>query len=264
VEELNKNQIILLTLLISFITSIATGIVTVTLMDQAPQGVTGPITRVVERTVERIVPGEKEVIREVPIIVTEEDLIVQTIDRATPAVFRLVEKVDGSDKRIGSAFIIDTGGLLVTDAKILGNGQGSYSIVTDDGKNFAVDVVKGAGGKEGALLKIKDAVLEDFSELIKDISPLEVTAKEITVGQTVVAVGATGGGNLAASVSIISSISEVEDGSSELMMLRTNAATPDNIGGPLLDIHGQVTGINTASGFALPAKSVRVLLDGIN
>ena len=37
-EHLNKQQLILLTLLISFVTSIATGIVTVSLMDQAPQG----------------------------------------------------------------------------------------------------------------------------------------------------------------------------------------------------------------------------------
>lgn len=262
-EELNKNQIILLTLLVSFITSIATGIVTVTLMDQAPQEVTGTITRVVERTVERIVPGEKEVIREVPIIVTEEDLIVKTIDRATPAVFRLVEQVDGSAKRISSAFVISTGGLLATDAKALGTGQGNYEVVADDGKSFPVDVIKGAGGQEGALLKVKGGNLEEFSKLTKDILPLEVTAKEVIVGQTVVAVGAISGGNLAASVSIIASISE-EDDPSGLMLLKTNAATPDNIGGPLLDIHGQVIGINTASGFALPTKSIRDLLDGIN
>ena len=77
-EELNKNQIILLTLLVSFVTSIATGIVTVTLMDQAPPAVTQTINRVVERTVEKLVPGETQVatvVREVPVIVTEEELM---------------------------------------------------------------------------------------------------------------------------------------------------------------------------------------------
>lgn len=55
-EELNKTQLILLALLVSFVTSIATGIVTVTLMDQAPQGVTQTINRVVKKTERIIVP----------------------------------------------------------------------------------------------------------------------------------------------------------------------------------------------------------------
>ena len=84
-EDLNKNQIILLTLLVSFITSIATGIVTVSLFEQAPQGVTRTINRVVERTVERVVPGETtSIIKEVPVIVTEEELIVKAINSVSP------------------------------------------------------------------------------------------------------------------------------------------------------------------------------------
>ena len=59
VEELNKTQIILLTLLISFVTSIATGIVTVSLVNQAPPVVTETIHKVIEKTIERIVPGEQ-------------------------------------------------------------------------------------------------------------------------------------------------------------------------------------------------------------
>src|SRR3989338_3691505 len=40
VENLTKQQIVLVTLLVSFVTSLATGIITVSLMEQEPQGVT--------------------------------------------------------------------------------------------------------------------------------------------------------------------------------------------------------------------------------
>ena len=47
-ESLTKTQIVLLVLLVSFVTSLATGIVTVTLVNQAPQPVTHTINKVVE------------------------------------------------------------------------------------------------------------------------------------------------------------------------------------------------------------------------
>jgi hypothetical protein len=59
VKELNKSQLILLTILLSFITSIATGITTVTLLEKAPQSVTVPINTIVRQTVDKIVPADK-------------------------------------------------------------------------------------------------------------------------------------------------------------------------------------------------------------
>jgi hypothetical protein len=58
IKDLNKSQLIMLAVLLSFITSIATGITTVTLMQQAPASVTVPVTRIVRETVEKIVPVE--------------------------------------------------------------------------------------------------------------------------------------------------------------------------------------------------------------
>ena len=54
IKDLNKPQLIMLAILLSFITSIATGITTVTLMQQAPSSVTVPINRVIKQTVEKI------------------------------------------------------------------------------------------------------------------------------------------------------------------------------------------------------------------
>lgn len=57
IKDLNKSQLILLAILLSFVTSIATGITTVTLMQQAPSSITVPVTRIIRETVEKIVPS---------------------------------------------------------------------------------------------------------------------------------------------------------------------------------------------------------------
>ena len=71
-EHLTKAQIVLLTLFVSFVASMATGIVVVTLMDQAPDPVNQTITNVVERTIEKITPTFVEKPGET-VIVKDED-----------------------------------------------------------------------------------------------------------------------------------------------------------------------------------------------
>lgn len=57
IDDLSKSQLLLLTLLVNFVMSIATGIVTVSLLDQAPATVTQTVNRIVEHTVETVAPA---------------------------------------------------------------------------------------------------------------------------------------------------------------------------------------------------------------
>jgi uncharacterized membrane protein len=54
IEDLTKTQMLWLTILVNFVTSIAVGVLTVSLLDQAPQTVTRTINQIVEHTVETV------------------------------------------------------------------------------------------------------------------------------------------------------------------------------------------------------------------
>src|SRR3989344_1653080 len=63
IEELSKSQLILLTILVNFVTSVATGILTVSLLDHAPAVVTQTVNRVVERTIESVAQAAPTIIQ---------------------------------------------------------------------------------------------------------------------------------------------------------------------------------------------------------
>lgn len=54
IEDLSKTQLLLLTILVNFVIAIATAVMTVSLLDQAPQTVTQTVNRIVENTVETV------------------------------------------------------------------------------------------------------------------------------------------------------------------------------------------------------------------
>ncbi len=118
IEELNKSQIILLTLLVSFVTSIATGIVTVSLMEKAPTGVTQTINRIVERTVERVVPGETKSVT----VMTENDQLVAAIDSVSKSIVHInATSTDGATTS-GIGFVFGKG-MIVTDKNIVADNR---------------------------------------------------------------------------------------------------------------------------------------------
>ncbi len=78
IEDLNKTQLLLLTILVNFVTAIATAVLAVSLLDQAPPTVTQTINRIVERTVESAavttqIPGI--VTKTTTVVIKDEDLL---------------------------------------------------------------------------------------------------------------------------------------------------------------------------------------------
>ena len=132
IEELSKSQIILLTLLVSFVTSIATGIVTVSLMQQAPPAITQTVNRIVEHTVEKLVPtntgqaAATSVTTEKTIVVKEADLISQAVARVSPSIVHLYSSDAVSPTFLGIGLVLDSSGRILADSDALGEAADAF------------------------------------------------------------------------------------------------------------------------------------------
>lgn len=191
IKDLNKSQLILLAILLSFITSIATGITTVTLMQQAPSSVTVPINRVVRQTIEKIEQVQGKTITQT-VVVKEEDLVVDAIAKNQSAVFSVTrDSFDESGNKIeasaGRGFAVSDDGLVVADAAQVWSG-GVYYLSNDSGK-FKADFV--SVDKAGfSFLKIGEAVDEksiaSFTvPIFGDLSAMKAGQKVLVFGETI-------------------------------------------------------------------------------
>lgn len=256
IEQLTKAQIVLLTLLVSFITSIATGIVTVALMDQAPAGVTQTINRVVERTVERVVPEGGEVlsgaaagttVKEVTVVVKENDLITQAIEKNSAALVRInrqdTRAPDGVGAYVGIGFFTRADGIVATDATLL-LPRGTYTITTNSGIHHIARVIPETVKGPVALLRLEG--LTD-GETFPAVASADL--KNIKLGQTVISLA--GESRTSVAVGVVTDVevtSATETAAAGVARVRTDIA--DNrvsYGSPLFNMFGEVIGVHTAS-----------------
>ncbi len=186
IKDLNKTQLILLALLLSFVTSIATGITTVTLLQQAPPSVTVPINRVVRETVEKIQQVEgKTTIQTV--VVKEEDLVVDSIEKNKSAVFA-VSKEDENNLEVsaGRGFVVSDDGTIVADSLLVA-GEGTYYLNNSNGKFKAEFISKDVGGF--SFLKIGPPI--DPANKIVFTKPTFGDVNNMKAGQKIIIFGST-------------------------------------------------------------------------
>lgn len=135
-EHLTKQQIILLALLVSFVSSIATGIVTVSLLEQAPPTVTQTINRVVERTIEQVTPSATT---------TKETVIIRDDEATTNAIAKAVKsivRIENGGRYIGLGIILNDLGKIIAytptredgdiKARLEGGNETSLNLISYD------------------------------------------------------------------------------------------------------------------------------------
>lgn len=206
--------------------------------------------------------------------------VVQIVERVSPAVVNIaaesiVREVDpffgrffgGRDRRsqsLGSGLIVDPKGIVVTNAHVI-EGASRILVNTLDGRELEAEVLGSDRDADLAVLKVKATGLPAV--------PLGKST-DLLMGETVVAVGNPFGLGHTVTTGVLSARGRAvpnESGEAAYTdFLQTDASiNPGNSGGPLVNLAGQVIGVNTAIvrgasgiGFAIPAdRAQRVVED---
>ncbi len=204
--------------------------------------------------------------------------IAAVADKVLPSTVQIVAEYGGRDQgATGSGFVYDDRGHIITNNHVVAQADeddGPISIIDQDGHRWDATVVGRSTVYDIAVLSAKGA---------KDLPPASIgSADQMRVGETVVAIGSPLGLSATVTSGIVSAVhrpvttGESADDSSYINAVQTDAAiNPGNSGGPLVNLQGQVIGVNSAIasmggtlgsdqsgnigvGFAIPIEQVRV------
>lgn len=233
-----------------------------------------------------------------------EDLIAGIVERASPAVASILVAVDekvferstdvvapfgenspfrikiprlqerGIERRVvggGTGFFISNDGLLLTNRHVVEQTDAIYTVVTLDGEEHEAVVLDRDPVNDLAVLKVSGGPFSALSFGDSDT---------IRIGQQVIAIGfALGQFSNTVSVGVVSGLGRDiragggVSGQVEALedLIQTDAAiNPGNSGGPLIDVRGQVVGVNVAVaqgsqsiGFAIPVNAVKPVVASV-
>ena len=170
----------------------------------------------------------------------------------------------------GTGFIISKDGMILTNKHVVLDKEADYTVFTNDGRSFPAKVLARDPVQDLAIIKI-----QGNEKLIKEKPFIMVklgNSSNLQIGQTVIAIGnALGEFRNTISVGVISGLGRTITASGgglvEILedVIQTDAAiNKGNSGGPLLNLKGEVIGINTATvigaqsiGFAIPVNNAK-------
>ncbi len=234
-------------------------------------------------------------------VTTEESATVSTVDAVSPAVvsvvitqdlskiynmtgpqatpfddffqFNFPQQIQPEGKQevgAGTGFIITSDGMILTNKHVVSEQGAEYTVVMNDGAQYEASVLDTDPFNDLALLKI-DAT---------DLPTVKLgDSDSLQIGQTVIAIGnALGEYSNTVTRGVISGLSRTvtagsTSGQSETLedIVQTDAAINfGNSGGPLLNLAGEVVGVNTAIssqgqlvGFAIPINQAKTVIESV-
>nr|WP_321482765.1 DegQ family serine endoprotease [uncultured Cohaesibacter sp.] len=169
------------------------------------------------------------------------------------------------ERSLGSGVIVDHTGVIVTNHHVI-DGATEVKVALADRTEFEADVVLDDEKTDLAILKVRD--------LKGDLPHLEFADSDDTqVGDLVLAIGNPFGVGQTVTSGIVSAVARTQVGASDYSyFVQTDAAiNPGNSGGALVNMQGQLVGINSSIytrsggsngiGFAIPANMVKLVAD---
>ncbi|MHB8660712.1 MAG: hypothetical protein ACYC75_02100 [Minisyncoccota bacterium] len=242
IEELSKSQLILLTILVNFVTSVATGILTVSLLDHAPAFVTQTVNRVVEHTIETVAAAAPVVAVQPP--------------APAPSNQDLVTAAIGADAtRVVAIYAADTGTstLAVSIGTYLPKSRAVTTAAQDVlPKEALIAFPDGSFSPASLAHENKGIAIYGFSDtatLPKVTPPLLVSASDLKLGETVLALSTDG----SASTGIVARVGDKG----------VYTTLPDTgVGSAAVDLSGNLIGIagGITPGLFIPADVITELL----
>ncbi|GIS96287.1 MAG: hypothetical protein CM1200mP23_0930 [Nitrososphaerota archaeon] len=193
--------------------------------------------------------------------------LVELFEKSEKGVVRIdVDKTDSRGERnsVGSGFIFDYFGNIITNTHVIDNAS-NITVTFLDGSQYNASIV--------GMDKFTDiAVIKVLEEKPDYLHPLQIgDSSTLKVGESVAAIGNPFGLSGSMTSGIVSQIGRLlpshDTGFSIPNVIQTDAAiNPGNSGGPLLNMNGEVMGINTAIqsgtgqsagiGFAVPSNTI--------
>lgn len=168
---------------------------------------------------------------------------------------------------VGSGMIIDSNGYILTNNHVANAGSKTITVSLYSGKNISAKPVWSHQNLDLSIIKINAANLQTVT--FGDSS-------KVKVGENAIAIGNPLGLNFQRTVTsgIISAVNrtlEVSEGTFMEDLLQTDASiNPGNSGGPLVNINGNVIGVNSAKitsaegiGFSVPTNIIKPILKSI-
>ncbi|MEA2599766.1 MAG: serine protease Do [Acidobacteriota bacterium] len=207
--------------------------------------------------------------------------LVSVVEKVAPAVVNIsaestVREADpffgifgyGTERQaqsLGSGFIVDRNGIVVTNAHVI-EGASRITVTLLDGRELQADLLGSDRDADLAVLKVKASNLPAI--------PLGKSS-DLMIGETVIAIGNPFGLSNTVTTGVLSAQGRtIPSERGERLFtdfLQTDASiNPGNSGGPLVNVGGDVIGINSAIisgatgiGFAIPADRARRVVDDL-
>ena len=229
-EHLNKQQLILLALLISFVTSLATGIVTVSLMDQAPVSIARTITQVIEKTVASVPTGATST---AAVSIAISDQVADATDKVIPSLVRVRDGDNGPVTGLG--LIVSKGGTVMADKNVMDK-LNIPQAVFGNNTSVPVTIIRFQMGGDIAFLAPQRSISIELKPVsFGDVPRLGATAWSLT-----------GTSTYALSQGIVTQIETDTNGTATV--IHTSIPAKNLLpGAPLFDADGRVIGIATNS-----------------